>query len=99
MRIYFNFFEKSIDFCIRIVYNTQCQEVLTEREENKMQYNERTVNVKINRGELCDLLIALNVIDDEARELDPNNHKWSDLHDKLVGILDAFDEAHAGLIS
>lgn len=63
-----------------------------------MQYNEKTVNVKINRGELCDLLIALNVIDDEARELDPNNHKWSDLHDKLVSILDAFDEAHKSLL-
>ena len=63
-----------------------------------MQYNERTVNVKINRGELCDLLLALNLIDDEARKLDPNNSKWSDLHDKLVGILNAFDVAHESLI-
>lgn len=31
-----------------------------------MQYNERTVNVKINRGELCDLLIALNVIENNG---------------------------------
>lgn len=59
-----------------------------------MMINQMTVNVKINRGELCDLMLALNLIDDEARKLDPNNSKWSDLHDKLVGILDAFDANH-----
>ena len=63
-----------------------------------MYYNAMTVNVKVSRIELCNLMLALTLIDCEARQADADNHKWSDLHDKLAGILNDFDEAHKSLI-
>lgn len=50
--------------------------------------NQRTVNVKIKRIELCDLLIACTALDNAA---EADSTKWGNLHDKLKEILDDFD--------
>ena len=75
-------------------YNTIVGRIPAERKENTMMYNAKTVTVKMQRIELCDVLLALTLVDCEARQADADNHKWSDLHDKLQSVLDAFDEAH-----
>ena len=49
----------------------------------KTMPNDRTVNVKITRGELCRLLIVLNCAGGET---------WKLLHDKLKKQLVAFDQ-------
>lgn len=54
-------------------------------------YNELKMNVELNRRDVCDLLIALQVTDDTAKELDPLNNKWRELHDRLESVLDQFD--------
>ena len=57
-----------------------------------MSYNGRTVNVKMTRIELCDLLIATTSI---AQGLKAEGHtakKWGALHDKLREQLNAFNE-------
>ncbi len=49
--------------------------------------NEKTVTVKIKRGDLCDLLLAcsaLSRVPDSAK-------KWKRLHDQLKQIVDDFD--------
>ena len=51
--------------------------------------NEKTVNVKMTRGELCRLLIALTCIAQDTKQ-----QTWNELHDKLISQLEAFDEAH-----
>lgn len=55
----------------------------------KKSLNARTVNVKISRLDLCDLMLACTVLDTET---DPENTKWRKLHDKLKAILNEFDE-------
>jgi hypothetical protein len=52
-----------------------------------MTYNERTVNLKLKRIEVCDILLALTLIKQES-----NATKWGRLHDKVKEILDDFDE-------
>ena len=54
-----------------------------------MTRNERTVNVKISRIELCDILIALTAISEGGY-----SKKWDKLHDKLEKILDDWDHNH-----
>ena len=54
----------------------------------KKMLNERTVNFKIKRIELCDLLIACTALDNAT---DENTQKWAKLHDKLEEILNNFD--------
>lgn len=49
--------------------------------------NLESVRVQITRGELCDLLIAL----DAVHQMRPEVEKWPRLHDKLRVILDAHD--------
>lgn len=48
--------------------------------------NQKTLQIRIKRRELVDLLLALN----EMSATEPGN-KWSELHDKLREQLDAFD--------
>lgn len=50
--------------------------------------NEKTVNVKMKRIELCDLMLACTVI----ANANPNTTKWTKLHDKLEAQLSKFDE-------
>lgn len=47
--------------------------------------NDKTVTVKLTRGELCRLLVATASL---SRESD----SWKRLHDKLREQLDAFDK-------
>lgn len=56
-----------------------------------MSNNERTVNVKITRGELCDLLLACTA----ALITGDGGTKWTDLHRKLLGILNEYDEKNS----
>ena len=70
--------------------------------------NERTVNLKVTRRELIDLMISASHIrfdmEDEMRNpettadrrevLKGSIKKWEALHDKLKAQLDAFDAAH-----
>lgn len=71
--------------------------------------NGKTVNVKMKRIELCDLLIATTCItidqrneynapttsEDRKQILAGSMKKWEALHDMLRAQLDAFDEKHA----
>lgn len=50
--------------------------------------NERTVNVKISRFELCDVLLALTMLDDNY----DYSTRFKALHDKLREQLDEFDK-------
>lgn len=49
--------------------------------------NEKTVNLKLRRIDVCDLLIACNAAQDES-----GAEKWKKLHDKLREMLEAWDE-------
>lgn len=49
--------------------------------------NSRTVTLKLQRREVCDLLLALTLISHES-----DATKWAALHDKVKGILNTFDE-------
>ena len=51
--------------------------------------NQRTVSLKLKRGELCDLMLACASI--EAAAVEGGTQKWSALHEKLKSIIDAFD--------
>lgn len=58
-----------------------------------MNNNERTVNVKITRGELCGLLLACTAaIITGGGE---SEKKWTELHQKLLGILNENDEKNS----
>ena len=52
-----------------------------------MTYNQRTMNVKLERIYVCDLLIACTMLEQET-----DAKKWGALHDKLKAALEAFDE-------
>ena len=51
--------------------------------------NAKTVNLKLRRGEVCDLLLALGYTSDGA-----NADKWDKLHDKIKLILQEWDEEY-----
>ena len=53
-----------------------------------MTLNQMTVNAKLKRIDICDLLIACTIVDEATEE---DNTKWAELHDKLKAILDEFD--------
>ena len=65
--------------------------ITIKREENKedrtMTYNQRKMNVKLERIDVCDLLIACTMLEQET-----DAKKWGELHDKLKATLEAFDE-------
>lgn len=54
-----------------------------------MTPNNMTVNMKLKRIDICDLLIACTIVAEESEA-----RKWVELHDKLEAILGDFDEAH-----
>ncbi|MEG1758370.1 MAG: hypothetical protein RR235_07945 [Oscillospiraceae bacterium] len=70
--------------------------------------NEKTVNVKMKRIELCNLMLATTSISidamrelaaaettEERKKVLPGTIKhWKDLHDMLKSQLDAFDKTH-----
>lgn len=51
--------------------------------------NEMTVNAKLKRIEICDLMMACTAAQFGAGD---GGKKWEDLHDKLKGILKEFDK-------
>ena len=52
-----------------------------------MTYNQRTMTVKLERIDVCDLLLACTALEQET-----GAKKWDDLHNKLKATLEAFDE-------
>lgn len=58
----------------------------------KTMPNQRTVNVKITRRELCDLILACNLIEQNSKMHGGTGAKWKALHDKLAKQRDVFDE-------
>lgn len=54
-----------------------------------ISHNEKTVTLKLQRIDLCNLLLACNLISAES-----NATKWDKLHDKLEQIIIDFDEKH-----
>lgn len=55
--------------------------------------NLKTVTLKMKRIELCDLLVATTLL---AQQSDAE--KWHRLHDKLLTIIDEFDEKNLDLV-
>lgn len=51
-----------------------------------IKLNNRTVTLKMTRGEVCDLLIACNTMPAVVE-----SDKWKKIHDKMREQLDAFD--------
>lgn len=54
--------------------------------------NQRTVNVKITRRELCDLILACDMIERDRQKHGGTGEKWKALRDKLAKQRDVFDE-------
>lgn len=52
--------------------------------------NEKTVTLKLERRDICNLLIATTLLKHETKA-----EKWGLLHDKLKAILEDFDEKNA----
>lgn len=52
-----------------------------------MTYNQRTMTIKLERIDVCDLLLACTALEQET-----GAKKWGDLHNKLKATLEAFDE-------
>ena len=71
-----------------------------------MTYNERKVNLNVNRHEVCDILRATTALyisfDEEAKDpavpeerrkiAEGSAKYWKDFHNKIEAQLDAFDE-------
>lgn len=49
--------------------------------------NHRTMNLKLSRHDVCDLLLALTAVKESS-----NANHWSELHDKIKIMLADFDE-------
>ena len=60
-------------------------------EENTMSYNERVINCKFTRIDLCDLLLACFAAKECAND---GGQKWSSLHEKIDKMIDDCDEQH-----
>ena len=56
-----------------------------------LNYNSKTVTVKISRKELCDILIATTSIANSLKDEGYTARKWESLHDKLKEQLAIFD--------
>lgn len=54
-----------------------------------MTYNQKTVKAELKRIEICDLLIACTMAEQET-----GAEKWFALHEKLNNILADFDDKH-----
>jgi len=57
----------------------------------KTMPNQRTVNVKITRTELNDLILACDMVEWDRQNYGGNGKKWKALRDKLAEQRDAFD--------
>lgn len=53
----------------------------------KTPHNHKKVTMKLNRIDLCDLILATSTV-----KFITKAKKWGVLHDKLKAILDEFDE-------
>lgn len=56
-----------------------------------MDDNEREMNLKLKRIEVCDLLLACCGAMSISRESNSSGQKWKDLHTKLYEMLLEFD--------
>lgn len=56
-----------------------------------MNYNRKTVPVKISRSELCDILVAITSAAKALESAGYSARKWETLHDKLKEQLATFD--------
>lgn len=54
-----------------------------------MTLNKKTVTLKLNRIDICDLIIACTALNYATPE---DVQKWANLHEKLKTILNEFDE-------
>ncbi len=59
--------------------------------------NQRTVTAKLQRINICDLLIACDAVSNALKNEGKTSKKWDDLHDKLKSILDDFDSKQKDL--
>lgn len=59
----------------------------------KTTLNERTINLKLQRIDICNLLIATT-----AAAQSSGASKWRDLHDKLYNILENWDNENLDAI-
>lgn len=56
--------------------------------------NNKTVNVKVTRHELCKLMLACTNLAFDASLGESSRKMWHDLHDKLKVVLNEWDETH-----
>lgn len=64
-------------------------------------YNERTINMKLKRIDICDLLLACTFAESAIREECEQQgleNKWTKLHDKIQNILEEWDAKHGEFI-
>ena len=54
-------------------------------------YNAKEITVTMTRGELCDIMIGMTVLDINSGD---ETKKWNKLHRKLNKILKDFDDEH-----
>ena len=50
--------------------------------------NQKMVSVELQRGDLCDIALALTLISQAT----PDAKKWKVLHDKIKNVLHDFDK-------
>ena len=55
----------------------------------KTPHNYKTVTLKLDRIDVCNLILAVTIIKQESEA-----EKWKLLHGKLKSILEDFDEKH-----
>lgn len=55
-----------------------------------MNYNQRTVTLRLKRIEVIDILLALSTVSDNFSDAD----KWMNIHDQIGEQLQAFDEKY-----
>lgn len=54
---------------------------------SKTPLNERTVNMRMKRLDLCDLMLACTALNQGS-----DTKRWEELHDKLKAIIIKFDK-------
>ena len=61
-----------------------------------MNYNSKTVPVKISRRDLCDILFAITCVAKALESEGYSARKWEILHENLNEQLDTFDAKNGG---
>ena len=61
-----------------------------------MNYNCKTVPVKISRSDLCDILVAITSVVKALESEGYSSRKWETLHNNLKEQLAAFDAKNGG---